>query len=118
MISCTRKVNFTGPAPIYDKIKLMQALEAHNIAFDWIALEGKMDFDSRLQGGSGKVLIRMKKDSLLWLQGKKLSIEGVRMKMTPDSTVIRYTIDKKYQAGETSALLNSNGVPITFLDVH
>ena len=76
-----------------------------------------MDFDSPQQGGSGKVLIRMKKDSLLWLQGKRLSIEGVRMRMTPDSTMIRYTIDKKYQADETSVLLNSLGVPITFLDI-
>lgn len=114
---CTRKVKLKGPAPTLQMAEAYQILADHNIDFTWWAGVGKATVDSEYEKGSGKMYLRMKRDSLVWLVGKKLSLEGVRAQITPNKVTVKYPLEKVYQQGVPQDLLNKYQVDLEFTDV-
>lgn len=115
---CSRKTSIANrTAPLRTKSDMLSALVAHNVDFDWWSGEGKISISSPEESGSGKTYLRMRKDSLVWMVGKKMSLEGVRLHMTPEEVVIKYPIEKVYQRAHLDHLLGTYDVDLSFADM-
>ena len=115
--ACSRKTEeIKLPIPTYDKGQVYNALAEHNVDFDWWVGKGKVNIESPDQSGSGKAYLRMQKDSIIWMSAKKFKVEGMRMKVLPDSFWIKYNLEKVYQKGSLEELMGQNKLGVDFTD--
>ena len=56
----------------------------------------------------------MKKDSVIWMQVKKLGVEASRVLIRPDSFFIIYRLDRKYERGALSDFEEYHDISIQF----
>jgi hypothetical protein len=96
---------------------LFQRLQESSLAFDWFSAKAKVRLESNETIGGGRMNIRMKKDSIIWFNFKKVSIEGARGLISPYEFTLIYRTEKKYEAGKLSELLNENTIPMSFSEV-
>ena len=86
-----------------DKMKsqkeLQHALELHNHDFEWFSAEGKIKYKNVDESGSARINVRMKKDSVIWLNVKKYMLEWARVQITPDSVYVVYRMENIYTRG-------------------
>lgn len=106
-----------GPAPQRTKEQVLQALSQHNIDFTWFAAKADAHFESSTLSGSGALQLRIRKDSLVWMTGKKFSIEGFRSIINRDSFFMVNRIDKYYHAEDNRMLARTFGIDLNFEDV-
>lgn len=106
-----------APRQNLSKTDVWAIISQHNIDFDWWSCKGKVSLNSPALGGSGKMYLRIKKDSLIWSVAKKASIEVARMNATPEEVVVKYPTEKTYQRGNISQLSQQFGVSLSYEDV-
>jgi len=75
---------------------LLEEMGTNHFDADWIDAKAKIHFQSDVQNESFNVTIRMKKDSLIWMNVKKLSVEGARILIDKDSVYILNRLEKEY----------------------
>jgi len=75
---------------------LLDKMEEQHFDANWIEAKAKIQFQSDLQNESFNVTIRMRKDSLIWMNIKKLSVEGARILIDKDSVYILNRLAKEY----------------------
>jgi hypothetical protein len=78
--------------------EITEALYKRNVKYEWFNVKASAEFDSPQIGGSGSVTLRVKKDSIVWMVGKKFSIEGFRSLITTDSIYAINRLEHTYQA--------------------
>lgn len=88
----------------------------HNTSFDyyWFSAKAKVRLESTEIKGGGRVNLRMVRDSIIWFNFKKVSIEGARGLISPKEFTILYRTEKKYERGHLNELFNSQTVSISF----
>lgn len=86
---------------------------ARNLDFRYLSAKGKAQIDANGEKYSPSLNVRMRKDSVIWLQASVLGL-GVRALITPDSVQIVNTLEKTYYAGNFDYLRRQFNVPITF----
>jgi Domain of unknown function (DUF4292) len=106
-----------GPPPARSQKEVMDALLKRNIDFTWFAAKGDADFDSETMAGSGTIALRIKKDSLIWMQGKKFGIEGFRGIINKDSVYMVNRLEKYYIGEAIKSLHSSFGLDLDFQDI-
>lgn len=106
-----------GPAPVRSKSEVLQALSKHNIDFTWFAAKADAHFESSSLSGSGALQLRIRKDSLVWMTGKKFSIEGFRSIINRDSFFMVNRLEKYYHAEDNRMLSRTFGIDLNFEDV-
>ena len=78
---------------------------------DWLSAKLKITYIDDYQTRKLTANLRMRKDSIIWMNVKKLSVEAARIKITPDSI---YTIDrlnKEYFIKDLSFLEKEYNMP-------
>ena len=95
--------NFPAPKPQSSK-ELIRHLENNQIEVEWLSAKSKISFKSPEQSQKGTLNIRMRKDSVIWMNVKKLGIEGARILITPDSIYIIDRIHKEYAISDFSLI--------------
>ncbi len=93
---------------------LLELVRATNLPYSWYAASGTgmIDWDdSRL---SAKVNVRIRKDSVIWVQISKLGIEVGRMLVTPDSAYFINRIDRTYSSYGTAQFFKKYNLPADF----
>ena len=118
-VGCKSKkvIQQSGPTPDRSKLELIQALENHNYAYDWYAVETGIRLDNPDEGVSGKAYIRMKKDSIIWSSVKKLSMEGIRTLIKENAYAAINRTNHTYQRGSTADALSKMGISFDFVDL-
>lgn len=78
---------------------LLEQIDSNKICYEWFAAKAKVRFESQNDKASFTAVIRMKKDSLIWLTLKKMNVEGARVQISPQFIEIldhqQYTYTKK-----------------------
>lgn len=78
---------------------LLEKLESNKIDYNWFGAKAKIRFESEKEKASFTALIRMKKDSLIWITLKKMNVEGARVQISPEFIEIldhqKYSYTKK-----------------------
>ncbi|MBK8702075.1 MAG: DUF4292 domain-containing protein [Saprospiraceae bacterium] len=119
MFSCkssSRLIN-KGIPPQRNKEEVVKALATRNIAFTWFSARADARLESPEESGSGSLNLRIKKDSLVWLMGKKFSIEGFRSVINKDSFFLINRLKKYFNAESNVELTRSFGLELNFDDL-
>ncbi|GAB2964228.1 DUF4292 domain-containing protein [Hymenobacter coalescens] len=88
-------------------------VRARNLDFRYLAAKGKAQIDANGEKYSVNLNVRMRKDSVIWLQASVLGL-GVRALITPDSVQVVNMLEKTYYAGNFDYLQRQFNVPVTF----
>lgn len=93
---------------------LMQKLNEQAIDYEWFEGRSKMRYVDMTQNRSIKAVIRMRKDSLIWMSFQMFGIEGARVQMTPDSVYVLNRINKQYAIQPLSLVEEMINIPADF----
>lgn len=97
--------------------ELQQALTLHNHDFEWFSAKGSLRYKSVDESGKATINVRMKKDSIIWLNIKKFSVEISRVKMTPDSVFIVYRWERLYEKGRLDQFTRAYNTNLDFAEL-
>lgn len=92
-----RKASGSALKPKSEKV-LMKGLLENSVNAEWFDGKAKISYNDEYGGQSFSGTIRMRKDSAIWMQFKKFSIEGARVLLTPDSIFVIDRINGEYTA--------------------
>ncbi len=75
---------------------LLKKLNNNKIEADWISAKARVTYADENETRKFTSLVRLRKDSVIWMNFKKTSIEAARILITPDSLFILNRLDKEY----------------------
>ena len=78
---------------------------------DWLSAKMKITYADDYQTRKLTANIRIRKDSIIWMNVKKLSVEAARIKITPDSIYAIDRINKEYFVKDLSFLEKEYSIP-------
>jgi len=110
----SKKVLKAGELTNRSEKELLQAIEKHNIDCDFLSAKAKLHFKNEYESGTAKVNVRIAKDSLIWMNVKKLGIEIARTLIRPDSVFIVYRFEKAYEQGAAHQFNSAYGLSLDF----
>jgi hypothetical protein len=117
-INCkSSKKVISGPLPNRTQEVVVQSLLKRNIDFDFISIRGVADFEALGMGGSGTMNLRIKKDNLIWIQGKKLGIEGFRGIINKDSFTMVNRLEGSYFYEANESISSMFGIGFQFDEI-
>ncbi|MCH2021602.1 MAG: DUF4292 domain-containing protein [Saprospiraceae bacterium] len=96
---------------------LLRQLEKNKIQYNWFGAKAKIKYEGKDNTLTFSSVIRMKKDSLIWIKLKKMNVEGVRVKITPETIEILNRQESTYTNKPFSYLKKEFGLNLTFLDL-
>ena len=96
---------------------LLKKIDQSTVEADWLDAKAKLDFDSDDFSIGATAYIRMKKDSAIWIVGKKFGVEGVRALITKDSVYYLNRLESEYMAKDISFLQQQFNLPMDFYDL-
>lgn len=95
--------------------ELVRAVSKHNVAFDWFSCKAKINFESNYDSARGiNATVRLKKDSLIWMNFKKWGIAGARMQVKPDSIYVLYPLENYYEKKTVERFSDLYGIDLEF----
>jgi hypothetical protein len=116
MLSCAGTKEF----PKAQKASMSEVLSGmadRQIDYQYFSGKAKVKFEGQEMSVGGRANVRMIKDSLIWMNFKKISIEGSRALITQDSFWIVYRLDKMYESGTFEELMEAYDMNITFSEL-
>ncbi len=93
---------------------LLEIARATNNPYTWYSATGTGTIDWDDQRLSAKLNVRIRKDSVIWVQISKLGIEVARMYVTPDSAFFINRIERKYARYSTNQFFKEYDLPADF----
>ena len=103
----------TAPA----SVPVEPMVQAKNSQFRYLKAKGRMQMELKGQKQTANMSLRIRRDSVIWLSGSLVGIEGVRALLTPDSVLVVMPLQREYFAGGYRFLSQTLGVPVTFLQL-
>lgn len=114
-ISCkSKKVQTTETFKERTADQLAEAIENHNVDYDWFTAKAKIHFKSSYESGRVTATVRIKKDSLIWMNFKKFGLSMARMQITTDSIYVMYPFDNYYERGTIDKYSKQYGIDLEF----
>ena len=116
IVSCKTTVVTEGTVrPTKKPVKfLLRQLEQQKLQYQWFGCRAKIKVDSEQQDVVFTAALRMQKDSLIWVRIKKMSVEGARIKITPQSIEILNRQESQYIKRPFSFIKEEYGLDISF----
>ncbi len=96
-LSACKTTRIDGGQPKKKSLKfLIGQLEKQQRSAEWFNGKAKLKFTEKGKTQSANAIIRMKKDSIIWVSISKVGYEAARMLITPDSVHLLIRPDKEY----------------------
>lgn len=92
----------------------MKKLLDNAVDANWLGARAKISYDDEYGGETFSANIRLRKDSVIWMNFKKFSIEGARVLITPDSIFVIDRINGQYIAKPFSYAQQEYSLPVGF----
>lgn len=86
--------------------EVIDGLDSSRIEYNFFSAKAKIKFNGEDAKLGGRSTIRMVRDSLIWMNFKKLSFEGARALIKPDSAWVLYRQDDLYEVAPTQEFLD------------
>jgi len=93
---------------------LLTQLSDQEIAVDWVNAKAKITYKEGKKTQNFKATIRLRTDSLIWMNVKKLNVEGARILIDKDSVYILDRIKKEYHIKGLDYLEETYSLPANF----
>ena len=117
---CARKAvpvtSTTGPGTS-TSTKMEPALpsvNATNTTFPYLNAKGKAQITMKGEKQNVNLALRLRRDSIIWVSGSLIGVEGVRAVLTRDSVRVINRLDKTYFSGGYDYLSKLLSVPVSF----
>jgi hypothetical protein len=96
---------------------LLRQLQNNSLKYLWFGTKAKIKFEDNKNKVAFSAIIRMQKDSLIWIKLKKMNVEGVRVRITPETIEIINRQESSYLKKPFSFLKNEFGLDVSFSDL-
>jgi len=93
---------------------LMKKMAQQQVRADWLSARARIQYEDDDLSVSATANLRMRKDSIIWANVKKLNIEVGRALIRPDSFFVIDRINREYSRYSMSALADMFQVPANF----
>lgn len=118
LLQCTTTKGATKPPVVLKDISeasaLLDLVKATNIPYRWFVATGTGTIDWEDQRISARLNVRIRHDSVIWLQISKLGIEVGRILVTPDSAFVINRLEQKFGRYATADFFNHYKLPVDF----
>lgn len=94
--------------------EVLSELRKNKVDVEWLSAKLDLSIDSDQQSVKASGNLRLHRDSLIWINIRKLGIEVARMEITPDSVYLINYLDKSYLIKDLKYLERQFGVPADF----
>ena len=114
--SCTSTKQLVRVTPVALE-DLLAGLSNQLVEYEHFKAKARIKYngeDAKLGGRSHIIMVR---DSLIWMNFKKVSVEGARVLITKDSMFILYRLDNVYEKGNTREILDYHRIYRPFKDL-
>ena len=75
---------------------LLTRMAEHTLEAEWLHAKVRINFQDAVQTRNFSGIIRLRKDSLIWMNVKKMNVEAARILIDQDSVYILNRLDKEY----------------------
>lgn len=117
LFSCKSLVPLQNSSKLEVLDKLEYYISNSERDYKWFSAKAKVKINANEINGGGRMNIRMLRDSIIWFNIKKVSIEGIRAFITPEEYQIIYRTEKKYIKDSLSNILDYYDIPFSFYSV-
>lgn len=93
---------------------LLKKLEVNQLDAEWLSARAKIIYKDSQQTRKFTANIRIRKDSIIWMNVKKLSVEAFRVLVTKDSVYILNRLDKEYYVKSLDYVEEQFNLPAEF----
>ena len=93
---------------------LLKKMNQQEVDVDWFSAKAKLKYSDQYERIVATANIRMKKDSVLWMNIKKAGVEAFRIKITPDSIYMISRLEKEYMIEGLDFVEKRFGLPADF----
>lgn len=93
---------------------LLKKLNNQQLDAEWYSSKAKITYRDQQQGIKFSASIRMRKDSVIWMNVKKLGVEAARIQITKDSIYIINRLDKNYIISDFKYIEDRYSLPANF----
>ena len=93
---------------------LKKQLVENQLRADWLSARLRIDYRDEFERTKFNVNLRMRTDSVVWMNIKKVSVEAARVLITPDSIYIINRLDNQYLVKSTDWLQREFGSTFGF----
>jgi len=90
---------------------ILKKLADQRFEADWLSAKLRITFSDDNQTRKLTANIRMRKDSVIWMNVKKMNVEAARIKITPDSIYVIDRLAKEYFIKDISFLEKEYNLP-------
>lgn len=97
--------------------EVMELLQKRNIPFEWFNGKMSTSLDSPDEQISGSMILRMKRDSAVWVAVRKFGIEAARVWVDKESYTILYRLESAYESGSIARISELFSVSADFKDI-
>ncbi len=112
--ACKTQKQGTGDLKKKSATALLKKLKSNQIDFEWFTTKANVRYQDKYTNQSFSSTIKVRKDSLIWLNVKKLGIEGGRALITPDSIFIINRLQREYYARDFGYLKRKYNIDVDF----
>ncbi len=109
----SRLARKTSLKPKSEKV-LMGRLLDKQVSAEWFSGKAKLTYRDEYMRQSLTANIRLRKDSVIWMNFKKFSLEAARVLITPDSVYILDRINNEYSAEPFEYVQHRYSLPVGF----
>ena len=113
LFSCKTK-KATGSLKSKSAKFLQKKLDNQQLDAEWYSSKAKIGYRDNNQSIKFSTTIRMRKDSVIWMNVKKLGVEAARVQITKDSIYIINRIDKNYIISDFKYIEDRYSLPANF----
>lgn len=93
---------------------LVEQLQKRQLHYDWFVAKAKAKYEDKDNNVGFVVQLRQRRDSLIWLTAKKVSVEGARVRISPQKMEILDRQNNEYIQKPFSALASEFKIPLAF----
>lgn len=93
---------------------LVKKLDNQMLDAEWYSSKAKIGYRDEVQSIKFSATIRMRKDSVIWMNVKKFGVEAARIQITKDSIYIINRLDKNYIISDFKYIEDRYSLPANF----
>lgn len=91
--------------------QLLKQLNDNKIEAEWLSAKARASYDDEYEKRKFNINFRYRKDSIIWLNVKKATVEAFRVQVTPDSFYLIDRLNKQYYINSISKLEGRFNLP-------
>lgn len=117
LTACYPAKKLTSDAKVFSQEEIIDALNRHNQDFSWFHGKASVAIRTSFESRDVQMVLRMAKDSAVWVLFKKFEVEAARVLITPQEYTVLYRLDSAFETAPLDKISEMAGLPLGFNDI-